>query len=583
MFRPQWPISFLMLSCATGAALANPTVRLQKVTEAWRQTRQTEVPLELQLRPLVAADAAFNPDPGLALDKLGPGMRAEYDGLQYLLTSGLKSQFLGLSSDSLRAEWLRRYWRLRDPTPTTPENERRQEHERRVAHARAELSAAEPPGWDARGRIYIAYGEPDSIIEELSDVRAGLGYVPSRQDWLYVQQGWIAQFERPNPRGPWLLGKSSATLSYRPDIEQEDRARLGLTDPETAGLNSTRERASDIIGQQEERLLLAAKDPDRLLPNQISTHEVRTDLRARDLLRKRSEAIWSFSQAIERGTDRFELGGPERSAIWYVFDVDVFKGPPGRMRVEVHYQFNLQDLAFQWQDSLYVARYRIEGVLLDRDVREAATDFYTESVKSGEFRATLAARLLPGQLNFVVTPGDYRLAVRLIDLISNNEGTYTTYVSVPKVNDAVLALSDMEMATRIVFAGDDWRSRFVKRDRLVVPNPIGVYQRDNVLTSYFEIYGLEPDPEGVCRYQVTYSIVPRTEMQAEGWFPGATPPGRPFVSSSFMGVGVGRDLVEELRIDVNSLDQDAYDLVLTVTDLVSGKEASARSAFSVLD
>ena len=54
-------------------------------------------------------------------------------------------------------------------------------------------------------------------------------------------------------------------------------------------------------------------------------------------------------------------------------------------------------------------------------------------------------------------------------------------------------------------------------------------------------------------------------------------------ASSFNGFGVGTDLVQELRIDVTGLEQDTYELVLTVTDLISGAAATSRTAFSILD
>ena len=72
-------------------------------------------------------------------------------------------------------------------------------------------------------------------------------------------------------------------------------------------------------------------------------------------------------------------------------------------------------------------------------------------------------------------------------------------------------------------------------------------------------------------------------MRDEGWFPSSEPGGKPFVASSFNGFGVGTDLVQELRIDVTGLEQDTYDLVLTVTDQISGAEATSRTAFSILD
>src|SRR5204862_163943 len=51
----------------------------------------------------------------------------------------------------------------RAPTPDTQENEFKEEHYRRIAHAN-ERFASGIPGWRTdRGRIYITFGPPDEI------------------------------------------------------------------------------------------------------------------------------------------------------------------------------------------------------------------------------------------------------------------------------------------------------------------------------------------------------------------------------------------------------------------------------------
>jgi GWxTD domain-containing protein len=575
------------VAVAFAAGAAHGGNRLQEMTEKWRLARAQDVPLASRLRPLVQSDPGFRADSSISPAALGPDMRAAWDGLDPILSDDLRLQFLGLSSDSLRAEWLRRYWRLRDPTPTTPENERQAEHEQRVSDAKRDFAARTPSGWDDRGAVWIAFGAPDSIIEESPSVEEGLGYVPARAEWLYLDEKWVVQFERPNPRVAWKLGRSSARLSFRPDLVSHDKVRLGYSSiPGEAKGAGDYERMGDIIGFQEDRELLAEAvargDLDERLDRDILTHGVRTDLRARELLRKRQEGLVRFRKAFDAGSDRFEMRGKAKPALWYVFDVDAFKGPAGRTRIEVHYQLDLQALRFAWADSLYVASYRAEGVLYDRDVREAARDTYVETVKSSDFRSTVTSQLVPGQLVFNVPEGSYRLAIRIVDA-KGGEGTYTTTVEVPRLDGRELALSDVLMATSIVYAGDDWRSRFVKNDRLIVPNPLGAYPRGRSLVGYFEIYGLRLDPAGVGRYEVRYAIAPRRIGRGQGFLPSETASRQPFVTSSFRNEAGASQVVEELRVDVGALDSDTYDLVLTVHDLVSGSETTSRSSFSILD
>jgi GWxTD domain-containing protein len=578
----------LVAAVALAQAASGNDNRLQDITEKWRRTRAQDVPVAAYLRALVRSDSGFAVDSTMSPAKLGPKARAVFEGLAPILAPELQMQFLGLSSDSLRIEWLRRYWRLRDPTPTTPENERLEVHEQRVAQARSEFASKNPPGWDDRGTIWIAYGAPDSTIEETANVEEGVGFTPAHQEWLYLQERWVVEFERPNPRGPWKLGRSSARVSYQPDLVARDRERLGYggipSDQRGAGDD---ERMGDVIGFQEERELLAQdienNEIDAHADRDMITHNIRTDMRAKDLIRRRKEGLVRFSKQYEHGGERFTLPGTAKPPLWYVFDVDVFKGPPGRMRVEVHYQFNLQDLKFGWRDSLYAASYHAEGVLLDGAALEAARDEYTERIKADDFRSTMSAQLVPGQLAFNVPEGAYRLGIRLVDPASGAEGTYTTRVEVPELDGRKLALSDVQMASSIVYAGDDWRSRFVKKDRLIVPNPIGAYAHGKQLTGYFEIYGLKLNPEGASRYEVKYSIAPRSLTRAQGWLPAAGTVDKPFVTSSFTNEAGASDVEEELRVNVDALATDTYELVLTVHDLVSGGETTSRTGFSLLN
>jgi hypothetical protein len=49
----------------------------------------------------------------------------------------------------------------------------------------------------------------------------------------------------------------------------------------------------------------------------------------------------------------------------------------------------------------------------------------------------------------------------------------------------------VQLATSIVYAGDDWKSRFVKKDRLVIPNPIRAYKRNGNLIGLLRDLRLE--------------------------------------------------------------------------------------------
>ncbi|HDQ44260.1 MAG TPA: GWxTD domain-containing protein [bacterium] len=103
-----------------------------------------------------------------------------------------------------KKEWFRRYWTLQDPTPTTEENEALDEFYRRIAYAHKRygetwnarqfqylkdqyLREGWPRApWDARGELYVKYGEPNHVAiggwhkEEWQYDRYSIDFVATR-------------------------------------------------------------------------------------------------------------------------------------------------------------------------------------------------------------------------------------------------------------------------------------------------------------------------------------------------------------------------------------------------------------------
>ncbi len=92
-----------------------------------------------------------------------------------------------------RMEWLEEFWRQRDPTLGTLENEAREEFYRRIDYARRNFSYYDGrqdfyyAPWDARGEVYIKFGRPEqrTITDE-------------GEFWRYPQYNNVTFFIRPN-------------------------------------------------------------------------------------------------------------------------------------------------------------------------------------------------------------------------------------------------------------------------------------------------------------------------------------------------------------------------------------------------
>lgn len=89
---------------------------------------------------------------------------------------------------SQRKGFLHRFWKERDPTPTTAINERQIEHYSRVTYANLHFSVPQKglPGWRTkRGEVCIRYGEPTFQRRVMGDVLPKYGLIPPKWIWSY--------------------------------------------------------------------------------------------------------------------------------------------------------------------------------------------------------------------------------------------------------------------------------------------------------------------------------------------------------------------------------------------------------------
>lgn len=81
--------------------------------------------------------------------------------VSYLLTARQRRDYSRLTGPVERSEFITEFWKTRDATPETPENEAREEFERRVAFADAQLAQDETRGsLTDRGLVFVMLGPP---------------------------------------------------------------------------------------------------------------------------------------------------------------------------------------------------------------------------------------------------------------------------------------------------------------------------------------------------------------------------------------------------------------------------------------
>ena len=139
---------------------------------------------------VIVAVAAAALDLSFAAKK--DSLRQWLDGpVHYIIDSAEIKEFKALKTDPDRAAFIERFWRRRDPTPSTLANEYRQMLWQRVQEANEKFIDSPKPGWQTdRGKIYILYGPPNEVLSD-PNATAGREVTDSKGfiRWVYLDPG----------------------------------------------------------------------------------------------------------------------------------------------------------------------------------------------------------------------------------------------------------------------------------------------------------------------------------------------------------------------------------------------------------
>jgi len=130
----------------------------------------------------------------------------------YIISPKEREVFLQLETDRERDIFIEAFWKQRDPDPSTPENEFKIEHYRRLNFANQRFGKDSPgPGWRSpMGRIYIMLGEPSSVqyYENESEIypvviwyyegKADLG-LPNNFAVVFFKRSGVGEYEIYSP------------------------------------------------------------------------------------------------------------------------------------------------------------------------------------------------------------------------------------------------------------------------------------------------------------------------------------------------------------------------------------------------
>ncbi len=242
---------------------------------------------------------------------------------------------------------------------------------------------------------------------------------------------------------------------------------------------------------------------------------------------------------------------------------------PDRTFLEVFGQVPTDNLQFIKYKDGFCASYRLNVSLEDGRGELVYGEDFVDSVRVQSFWEIDKPR--PPKLvrfAFLVPPGSYLANVSLQDLETLRVVRFKRPIMVPDYRSEALSLSDLQLAVSIT--PTDRRNVLVKNGRLILPN-IARLVSDKLaeLHVYTEVYNLLPSTEnGKEEFEATYSILDGDDRLVESYVLRNRKPG----SGSYLTVA----------LPVADLPSGQYQLVLTVKDLSTQKQATKATHFLVL-
>lgn len=139
-----------------------------------------------------------------------------------------------LTDKIARESFVEDFWKKRDPTPGTEENENRMEYERRVEYVERFFREriGKGRGWDSdRGKVYLLLGEPDERSTQQGTIIDRFGHAKRvlMEIWIYNYHRLHLRFSDADGFGIYRLHNWSPSL-----LSAFERAKFAINPPEKA-------------------------------------------------------------------------------------------------------------------------------------------------------------------------------------------------------------------------------------------------------------------------------------------------------------------------------------------------------------
>ena len=532
-------------------------------------------PNSIELMPIVAISAIKQDSLDMAMrffedyiSGLAPDEQEWYEDVTHI-ASGEELKSLGEAEGTDLADYLERFWNSKDPDLSTPVNERQLEHYRRVWYALTEFSKSKKP-WDARGDVYIRFGEPDHrsrsddpnfkqslevqrVKERLAfqiykgDVGAHtfVGPVYPVRSLKQLDGAWydLKDINNENASGSSVLddvgdvpaddfGIGASTGSETSEgstsaVEEVTTPSPAPDDEVSIGILSMDER----LGFGDYHPVTSGDDPstvpwetwiyvdvaggieitftDEIGSGTYDYAPIPANQGERSIRQSASLSTNSPRSVFQRAssvTPDFFVPEDEKPPLDFHYSLADFRGSDDRSVLEIYYGVPILP-------RHYVSEEDVTRHVLTHHAALISSSLDTVYRQTGEITYEAAGNqageglMAPDVLKLNLPPGAYRLEVKSQDRLRGRMGIYQQQVVVEPYGDDALQVSDLELAWQV---GETTKlGKFTKGDLYVVPMPSRSYRKGQSVFVYYEIYNLNKDEFGQTKYNVSYTITSR--------------------------------------------------------------------------
>ena len=418
----------------------------------------------------------------------------------YIITPKEKEVFLQLESDREREIFVQAFWKQRDPNPTTPQNEFKEEHYKRINYANNWFGKESPvPGWrSAMGRIYITLGPPQSIdrFENLTEVYPvviwfynGMGEygLPDSFNVVFFKKDVSTEFELYTPI---KYGPQQLLIHYQGDQAKYENAYNKLLEiqPEIAAVSLSLIPSEAVMGSTlsiASEILIGSKIP-------AAPYQKVKDAYAEKLLAYKDIVEVDYT-ANYIDNDALVRVAADSSGVYFV-----------------HYCLEPKRLTFEQLSGKFFSNLEVNGKISDTkgDViyqfdRTLPIELNKDQIDK------IKAKLFSYQDMFPLIPGHYKFDLLLKNTVSKEFTSAEAEITIPEA--ASFVMSPLILANRMDLESQ-YRGKskpFLLGGVQYTPSPRNDFSTQDNLYLYFQISGLPQALKETAK--VEYAILKETE------------------------------------------------------------------------